>query len=88
MASFKHVSIIHPTYGEVISENFLDDTQFKIFLNLIHSSIELNQDISTFNGKDFLIHVPAKILKECLVVGTAKELSMSDVVIAKSKLEG
>jgi hypothetical protein len=88
MASVKHVSIVHPKHGEVINETFVDETQFKIFLNMIHSSIELNQNLTTFNGKDFLIHVPSNILKECLVIGVAKEVSMADVVLAKSKLEG
>ena len=55
---------------------------------MIHSSIELNQNLSTFNGKDFLFHIPSSMLKECLVIGNSKEMSMSEVVIAKSKLEG
>ena len=88
MPSVKHISIVHPKYGEVINETFVDETQFKIFLNMIHSSIELNQNLSTFNGKDFLIHVPSNILKECLVIGVAKEMSPAEVVVAKSKLEG
>jgi hypothetical protein len=88
MATLKHITIIHPKHGEVINETFVDETQFKIFLNMIHSSIELNQNLTTFNGKDFLIHVPSNILKECLVIGVAKEVSMADVVLAKSKLEG
>ena len=87
MASVKNVVIIHPKFGEVLNETFMDETQFKIFLNMVHSSIELNQNLSTFNGKDFLIHVPSNILKECLVIGQKKELSMAEVVIAKSKME-
>jgi hypothetical protein len=54
---------------------------------MVHSSIELNQNLSTFNGKDFLIHVPSNLLKECLVIGQKKELSMAEVVLAKSKME-
>lgn len=88
MASVKNVVIIHPKFGEVLNETFMDEVQFKIFLNMVHSSIELNQNLSTFNGKDFLIHVPSNILKECLVIGQAKEMSMAEVVLAKSKMEG
>jgi hypothetical protein len=55
---------------------------------MIHSSIELNQNLSTFNGKDFLVHIPNSILKESLVIGKTKEVSMAEVVLAKSKLEG
>jgi hypothetical protein len=88
MASVKNVVIIHPKFGEVLNESFMDEVQFKIFLNMVHSSIELNQNLSTFNGKDFLIHVPSNILKECLVIGQAKEMSIAEVVLAKSKMEG
>jgi hypothetical protein len=87
MTTIKHVTIIHPKFGEVLNETFVDEVQFKIFLNMVHSSIALNEDLSTFNGKDFLIHIPNTILKECLVLGLAKEVSMAEVVVAKSKLE-
>lgn len=88
MASVKNVVIVHPKFGEVLNETFMDEVQFKIFLNMVHSSIELNQNLSTFNGKDFLVHVPSNILKECLVIGKAKEVSMAEVVLAKSRMEG
>jgi hypothetical protein len=88
MATHKHVTIIHPKFGEVLNETFMDDVQFKIFLNMVHSSIEMDENLSTFNGKDFLVHVPSSILKECLVIGNSKEMSMAEVVMAKSKLEG
>ena len=88
MATLKHVTIVHPKYGEVLNETFMDDVQFKLFLKMIHASIELNQNLSTFNGKDFLIHVPAEMLKECMIIGLAKEVSMAEMVVAKSKLEG
>jgi hypothetical protein len=88
MATLKHITIIHPKYGEILNETFIDEVQFKLFLKMVHSSIELKQSLSTFNGKDFLIHVPTEILKECMVIGVAKEVSMADVMVAKSKLEG
>jgi hypothetical protein len=88
MATLKHVTIVHPKYGEILNETFIDEVQFKLFLNLIHSSIQMNSDLSTFNGKDFLIHVPVTMLKESLIIGLAKEVSMAEVVVAKSKLEG
>lgn len=88
MATLKHIMIVHSKFGEVLNETFMDEVQFKIFLNMVHSSIEMNQNLSTFNGKDFLVHVPSSILKECLVIGNSKEMSMAEVVMAKSKLEG
>jgi len=80
MATLKHIMIVHPKFGEVLNETFMDEVH--------HSSIELNQNLSTFNGKDFLVHVPSSILKECLVIGNTKEMSITEVVMAKSKLEG
>ena len=87
MATLKHITIIHPTYGEVLNETFMDEIQFKLFLTLIHSSIELKQDLATFNGKDFFIHIPSNILKECLIIGNTKEVSPGEIVMAKSKME-
>lgn len=88
MATLKHVTIVHPKYGEVLNETFMDEVQFKLFLKMVHISIEMGENLSTFNGKDFLIHIPSNMLKECMVIGLAKEVSMAEVVVAKSKLEG
>jgi hypothetical protein len=74
--------------GEVLNETFMDEVQFKLFLKMVHVSIELGENLTTFNGKDFLIHIPSNMLKECMVIGLAKEVSMAEVVVAKSKLEG
>jgi hypothetical protein len=88
MTTVKHVKIVHPSFGEIINETFIDGVQFKIFLTMIHSCLELNKDLSTYNGKNFLLHVPKEILKQSLVIGTEKEMSVSEIVSAKSKLEG
>ena len=88
MASVKNITITHPTLGNVINEIFSDDVQFKLFLKMIHTSIALKQDLTTFNGVDFLIHIPYTLLNECMVVGQLKEMSMSEVLVAKSKMEG
>jgi hypothetical protein len=87
MASIKQITIIHPKFGEILNETFADETQFKIFLNMVHSSIELNNKLTTFNGKDFLLHIPYDILKDCLVIGNTKEVTMAEMVVAKSKIE-
>jgi hypothetical protein len=50
--------------------------------------LTLKEDFSTFNGKDFLIHIPFNMLKESLVLGTNKDITMAEVLVAKSKLEG
>ena len=58
MASIKNILLVHPKYGELINETFVDETQFKIFLKMIHTALALGNDFTTYNGKDFLIHVP------------------------------
>jgi hypothetical protein len=88
MATIKNILLVHPKHGELLNETFVDEIQFKIFLNMIHSSLTLKEDFSTFNGKDFLIHIPFNMLKESLVLGTNKDITMAEVVVAKSKLEG
>lgn len=87
MATVKSILVVHPKYGELISETFLDETQHKIFLKMLHTAVVLGNDFNTYNGKDFFIHVPSVMLKECLILGQTQEVSMSDVVVAKSKLE-
>ena len=54
---------------------------------MLHTAVALGNDFTTYNGKDFFIHVPNVMLKECLILGQTQEVSMSDVVVAKSKLE-
>lgn len=88
MAKVKNILLVHPKYGEILNETFMDDIQFKIFLNMVHSSLSLKEDFTTYNGRDFLIHIPFAMLKESIILGTNKEVSMAEVVVAKSKLEG
>ena len=87
MATVKSILVVHPKYGQLVSETFLDEIQNQIFLKMLHTAVAMGNDFTTYNGKDFFIHVPSGMLKECLIVGQAHEVSMSDVVVAKSKLE-
>jgi hypothetical protein len=87
MTAIKNITVIHPKHGDLINETFLDETQFSIFLKMLHTAVTMNNDFTTYNGKDFFIHVPSAMLKECLILGQAKQVTMADVVVAKSKLE-
>ena len=87
MVTVKSILVVHPKYGQLVSETFLDEIQHQIFLKMLHTAVAMGNDFTTYNGKDFFIHVPSGMLKECLIVGQAQEVSMSDVVVAKSKLE-
>lgn len=83
----KTVKILHPQFGILQEEVFNDDTQFKLYLKLVHSCLELKQDLTTFNGKNFLLHVPFNLLRECMVMGNVQEMSLAEYAIQKSKIE-
>lgn len=63
-----NVKIQNDTYGVILNESFEDKIQFKLFLKMIQSSITLENDLTFFNGDDFLIHIPFKKLKESIVL--------------------
>jgi hypothetical protein len=79
------IKIQHQTFGQLMNEKFVDATQFKLFLKLVHGCIELKNDLDFFNGTDFLVHIPYKILKDCVVLTNNQEMSAGEIV--KSKIE-
>ena len=79
------IKIQNPTFGVLMNESFADGTQFKIFLKLVHNCLEQKTDLNFFNGTDFLVHVPYKIINGSVVLTNAQEVSASDIV--KSKIE-
>ena len=82
----KHnIRIVHEKFGNLVDESFVDSTQFKLFLKMVHGCIELKNDLSFFNGVDFLIHIPAKHLVECIIMTSMDEVTMVDQV--RSKVE-
>jgi len=83
----KTVKILHPQFGVLQEEVYSDDTQFKLYLKLVHSCIELKEDRTTFNGKDFLLHIPYKLLKDCIIMGSVRDVSLAEYAIQKSKME-
>ena len=80
-----NIRIIHETIGELLNETFVDQIQFKLFLKMVHASLELDQNLSFFNGETFLINIPFNILRNCVVVTSSVEFSMVDQV--RSKIE-
>ena len=87
MANIHQIKINHPAMGELLNDTYQNTVQFNIFLNLIHSCLELKQDLTTYNGKDFLIHVPHTVLRECVVISRIEDVSLAEYAISKSKLE-
>jgi hypothetical protein len=79
------IVIQHETYGKLLNEVFIDGVQFKIFLKMVQGCIELNEDLSFFNGTDFLIHIPYKHLVECIITTSNVEYTLADHM--RSKIE-
>lgn len=79
------ITITSEKYGNILSESFMDPTQFKIFLKMVDGAINLNEPLSYFDGNTFLIYIPSKILKESLIITNTKEVSLVEQV--RNKIE-
>lgn len=66
----KHNTVIikHPKMGKLLQQTFQDQGQFKLFLNGIHGPLELKMSLKYFNGDDFILNVPYKILSESVIM--------------------
>lgn len=80
-----NIRILHETFGELLNETFVDQIQFKLFLKMIHTSVELKQNLSFYNGDTFYINIPSKTLADCIIVTNTNELSLTEQV--RSKIE-
>lgn len=82
-----NVRIRHTTLGTILDENFVNPVQFKLFLKLINGCFISNEDLTFFNGQDFFINVPNKIMKECVITTNLKTDGITEQIIANSKIE-
>ena len=80
-----NIKVVSDKFGDLINETFMDQTQFKIFLKMVHGCLELKNDLTFFNGVDFLVHVPYKYLAESIVLTSIDTFTLADH--AKSKIE-
>jgi hypothetical protein len=86
MTTITHtIKIQNEKFGTILNECFIDATQFKLFLRMIQSSIELKTDLSFFNGVEFLVHIPNRILVDSLITTSLNTIEVTDIV--KSKIE-
>lgn len=81
------VKIQHETFGLLLSETFVDGTQFKLFLKMIQGCIELKNDLTFFNGQDFFVHIPHKHLSQSIITTSINTYTLSEHMIKKSKME-
>lgn len=80
-----NIKVQNEKFGTILNENFIDPTQFKIFLKAVQGCLELKNDFTFFNGVEFLVHIPYRFLADSIVTTSMNSVEMSDIV--KSKIE-
>lgn len=81
------VKIVNDKHGVLMNETFIDPVQFKLFLKMINGCLNSTQNLTFFNGEDFLVNIPNNILKECIITTTTNSYTLADHMITKSKIE-
>ena len=79
------IKVMSEKFGTLLNEVFVDETQFKIFLQLVHGCLELGNDLRFYNGQTFLVSIPYKYLSDSVIVTGTEEINMMEQV--KSKIE-
>jgi hypothetical protein len=82
-----NIKIQNETLGVLMDETFVDGTQFKIFLKMVHGCIELKNNLTFFNGNEFFVHIPHKILVESVITTNADSYTLSEHLVNKTKME-
>jgi hypothetical protein len=81
------INIIHETHGKLMTETFINQTQFKLFLRMINGCLNSNENLTFFNGEDFLVNIPNKILKDSIITTSTDNYTLADHMLTKSKIE-
>ena len=85
--SSHNIKIQHETFGVLLNETFVNGTQFKLFLKMVQGCIEMKDDLTFFNGVEFLIHIPHKHLVNSIITTNVDSYSLAEHLITKSKIE-
>lgn len=81
------IKIQNEKFGTLLNENFVNPSQFKLFLKMVQGCITMKEDLTFFNGVDFLIHIPYSYLVGSIINTTVGSYSLTDHLITKSKME-
>lgn len=82
-----NIKIQHENFGVLLNETFANATQFKLFLKMIQGCIEMKEDLTFFNGTDFLIHIPHKHLVQSIITTIVEPYTLAEHLIKKTKIE-
>jgi len=80
-----NIKIENEKFGILLNENFVDSTQFKLFLKMVNGALEIKTNLTFFNGIDFLIHIPYNKLVDSIITTKLDTHAISEIV--KSKIE-
>ncbi len=50
-----NIKVVSDKFGDLINETFMDQTQFKIFLKMVHVALVLEEDLSFFKFADLKV---------------------------------
>ena len=81
------IKIQHETFGKLLDETFVNPIQFKLFLKMVQGCISMKEDLTFFNGVDFLVHVPYKHLVSSIITTGVDNYTLAEHLINKSKME-
>jgi hypothetical protein len=65
---YQTIKIQHEVFGTLVEENFHDSVQFKLFLKMVNGALVHKNDLSFFNGEDFMVHIPFKYLVDSIIL--------------------
>jgi hypothetical protein len=83
----KSIKIQHLTLGTILQESFVNPVQFKLFLKMVNGCLISKEDLTFFNGEDFLINIPLTVLKDCIITTSVDFTPLSEQIITRSKIE-
>ena len=82
-----HVKITNEAHGVILEESFVNPSQFKLFLKMIQGCLAMKEDLTFFNGVDFLIHVPYRVLVDSIIKTNLEFATLTEQFMNKSKIE-
>ena len=82
-----NIKIQNETFGKLSDETFVNPIQFKLFLKMVQGCISMKEDLTFFNGVDFLVHVPYKHLVSSIITTGVDNYTLAEHLINKSKME-
>jgi hypothetical protein len=71
--------------GELVNETFVNYEPYSIFLKLIDGCLAHKEHFDFFNGSDYLVHIPYRVLVDSIILTKMDEMGVIEMV--KSKIE-